>query len=169
MNIRLLTHEDVAAFRALRVEAVANAPSAFSESIEEITKKSIEECADQLQSHGKGDFVMGAFDDNNHLVGMVGIYRAMHDKQYHKGTLWGMYVSPKGRQQGIGRALMTAAIEHAKSLPGIVCITLCVTVSNNIARSFYETLGFQVCGIERMALKIDGVFYDEMMMQLCLV
>jgi ribosomal protein S18 acetylase RimI-like enzyme len=166
MNIRLLNQRDVSSFRALRSEAVREAPAAFTESFEEITKRSEADCAYQLQSHGKGDFVLGAFDNNTHLVGMVGFYRAVHDKQSHKGTLWGMYVAPKERERGVGRALMTAAIEHAKKLPGIVYLTLCVTASNKAAIRFYETTGFQVCGTERQALCIDGVYFDEMMMQL---
>jgi ribosomal protein S18 acetylase RimI-like enzyme len=168
MNIRLLTPEDVSIFRALRIEAIKDAPSAFTESTKEITQKSDLACIDQLLEHGKGDFVLGAFDDSNRLVGMLGFYRAMHDKQFHKGTLWGMYVTPDQRQHGIGRLLMAAAIERARNLSGIVYLTLCVTASNHTARRFYESMGFQVCGTERKALCIDGVYFDEMMMQLLL-
>jgi ribosomal protein S18 acetylase RimI-like enzyme len=77
-----------------------------------------------------------------------------------------MLVAPQVRQQGIGRALMAAAIEHAQNLPGIVYLTLCVTASNDAARRFYESMGFQVFGTERRALCINGVYFDEMMMQL---
>lgn len=168
INIRLLNQDDAAIFRALRLKAIVEAPSAFTESITEITNKSVADCADQLQSHGKGDFVLGAFDDNNHLVGMVGFYRAMHDKQSHRGTLWGIYVAPEGRQQGIGGALITAAIEHAKKLPAMSNITLCVTSSNELAKRFYESKGFCAFGTEQRALKIDGVYFDETAMQLLL-
>lgn len=169
MNIRLLNEKDAALFHALRLKAVIDAPTAFTESVDEVTNRSLEECADQLQSHGKGDFVLGAFDDNNRLVGMVGFYRAVHDKQSHRGTLWGMYVAPEGRQQGIGSVLIKSAIEQAKKLPEISNITLCVTASNESARRLYESLGFQICGTEQRALKIDGVYFDEILMQLLLM
>jgi len=168
MNIRLLNEEDACIFRALRLKAVIEAPSAFTESIDEITKRSFQDCAGQLQSHGKGDFVLGAFDDKNNLVGTVGFYRAIHDKQLHRGTLWGMYVAPDGRQLGVGGALITAAIEHAKKLPAISNITLCVTSSNESAKRLYESKGFQVCGTEQRALKIDDAYFDEVLMQLLL-
>jgi len=168
MNIRLLNQDDVDIFRALRLKAVTEVPSAFTESIAEVTQKSFKDCADQLEGHGKGDFVLGAFDDNNHLVGTVGFYRSMHDKQFHKGTLWAVYVAPSGRQQGIGSALIIAAIDRAKNLSGISNITLCVTSSNESARRLYESKGFQVCGVEQRVLQIDGEYFDSVAMQLLL-
>ncbi len=113
MNIRLLNHDDTEIFRILRIEAVHESPSAFAESIVGVTEKSLADFADHLDSHERGDFVLGAFDDANQLMGIVGFYRAIHAKKSHKGTLWGIYVTPAKRQQGVGRALVAAAIERA--------------------------------------------------------
>jgi len=168
MNIRLLNHNDVDIFQALRLVAVHESPSAFGESIAEIVEKSSDEVADQLHSHDQGDFVLGAFDDDQHLIGVVGFYRAVHAKQSHKGTLWGMYVTPARRRQGVGCALVAAAIERARNLSGIVTITLRVVASNEAAKRLYALQGFQVVGIEQKAIQLDEGYVAEALMQLLL-
>jgi len=166
MNIRLLTHEDTEIFRNLRIKAVVESPSAFAESISEVTEKSYSDFTAQLDSHGRGDFVLGAFDDTSDLIGIVGFYRDVHEKKRHKGTLWGMYVAPEKRKQHVGSKLVSALIEHTKNLLDIMQITLCVTTANEAAKRLYESKGFQVYGIEQHAIHIDGVYLDEALMQL---
>ena len=168
MNIRLLSHDDTNIFRALLIEAVHESPSAFAESIIEVTEKSFVEFADQLSSHECGDFVLGAFDDINHLIGIVGFYRIVHEKKSHKGTLWGIYVTPANRQQGVGCALIAAAIARAKKLSGILQLNLSVVKSNEPARRLYESHGFQIYGVEQNAIHVDGMYLDELFMHLSL-
>ncbi|MCD6026152.1 MAG: GCN5-related N-acetyltransferase [Solimicrobium sp.] len=168
MNIRLLNSDDITIYREFRIQAIHESPHSFGESAVEVTKKSLASFSAQLQSHGRGDFVLGAFDEATHLTGVVGFYRAIPSNLSHKGTLWGMYVAPGKRHQGIGSTLVTAAIERAGNLPGILSINLCVTASNVAARRLYESKGFQVYGIEPKALCIDGVYFDEVLMQLML-
>jgi ribosomal protein S18 acetylase RimI-like enzyme len=166
MNIRLLTHEDTEIFRTLRINAVVESPSAFAESISEVTEKSHADFSAQLDSHGRGDFVLGAFDDASNLIGIVGFYRAVHEKKRHKGTLWGMYVTPEKRKQNIGSELVSALIEHTKNLSCITQIVLCVTTTNEAAKRLYESKGFQIYGVEHHDIHIDGVYLDEALMQL---
>jgi ribosomal protein S18 acetylase RimI-like enzyme len=169
MNIRQLTTDDVEIFRTLRTAAVHEAPIAFTQSVTEIVQLSDADWADILQSHGKDDFVLGAFDDANQLVGMLGFYRAVHAKQRHKGTFWGMYISPAHRQYGFGNALVSTMIQRIKSLPDkISSITLCVASTNQAAKRLYEANGFQLCGVEQRALYVDDQYVDEELMQLLL-
>ena len=79
-----------------------------------------------------------------------------------------MYVKPDNCQQGIGCALVAAAIEHAKKLSDILQINLCVVRSNQAARRLYESQGFQIYGIEQNAIHIDGLYFDEVLMHLLL-
>lgn len=168
MNIRLLSHDDTNIFRALLIEAVHESPSAFDESIIEITEKSFAEFADELSSHECGDFVLGAFDEANHLMGIVGFYRTAHGKKSHKGTLWGMYVTPANRQQGVGCALITSAIQRAKQVSGVLQLNLSVVKSNEPAKRLYESQGFQIYGVEQNAIHVDGTYLDEELMYLSL-
>ena len=55
--------------------------------------------------------VLGAFAPE--LVGTVGLYREFKRKTAHKAHIWGMYVMPSRRGQGIGRRLFAALIDAA--------------------------------------------------------
>lgn len=168
-TIRLLNSDDAQIFRILRIEGVNESPGAFGESVVEVTGKSLAGFVDHLGSHGRGDFVVGAFDESNNLIGMVGFYRAPYAKLSHKGTLWGMYVTPAERGKGVGRVLVLAAIKGVRNMTGVLQINLCVSASNTVAKHLYESLGFRIYGIEPNAIHIDGVYVDEVLMQFSLL
>ena len=166
-TIRRLNHRtDTEIFKALVVEAAKDTPAAFCESAEEVIAKPLPGFADLLDDHGRGDFVLGAFDDMNNLVGIVGICRAPFGKQFHKAMLWGMYVTISQRQQGMGRQLIHAAIEHTRQLPGILHINLSTTGTSSAANHLYESVGFKIYGVEPNSVNVDGVYFDETWMQL---
>jgi ribosomal protein S18 acetylase RimI-like enzyme len=168
MKIRLLNRDDAQIFRSIRLEAVQDTPMAFAESAAEARGKSMADFENYLDSHGRGDFVFGAFDERDALVGVVGFYREAHAKYFHKGVIWGMYVKPAFRRRGIGAALLSAAIERTRELPGILRVNLAVTSPNGAAKRLYEKSGFRVYGIEPAGLNIDGEYLDEVFMQLVL-
>lgn len=108
----------------------------------------------------EGNFVVGAFDEGGQLVGVAGFYREKHLKLLHKGVVWGMYVAPEARGRGVGRALLSAVIERARSLAGLEQIVLDVVTVNEAARSLYRAQGFQVYALEQRAMKQAGEYYD---------
>ena len=57
-------------------------------------------------------------------------------------VLYDLFVNPEYRQQGIGKALMLAADEHAKKA-GVVRMELATAVDNYPAQALYESLGWQ--------------------------
>src|SRR5207247_8398658 len=103
--------------------------------------------------------VFGQFDGAD-LIGMIGLIRASKVKQRHKATIWGMYVTPRARNKGVGRALLEAAIEHARGW-GLGQLQLSVTEAAPHAKRLYETAGFQPWGQEPRALHWKGRFVDE--------
>src|SRR5581483_11802626 len=56
-----------------------------------------------------------------------------------------LYVVPPARGRGLGRALLTAAIEHARAR-GADYMDLATGEDDTAARSLYERLGFDVRG-----------------------
>lgn len=64
-------------------------------------------------------------------------------------------VHPDCRRLGIGRSLMIAVIEEAKSM-GLRRVTLEVRRSNEIAQRLYQSLGFVVSGIRKGYYSDDG-------------
>ncbi len=67
---------------------------------------------------------------------------------------------------GIAKRLIQAVIEKALKLENMEQINLTVVASNNIAKAFYEKLGFVSYGLERNAIKWKGKYFDEELMSL---
>jgi ribosomal protein S18 acetylase RimI-like enzyme len=97
---------------------------------------------------------------------MAGFFRRRGEKIRHRGGIWGVYVSEECRGKGIGRALLGELIGLLQLLPGMQQVALAVSSQNAGARGLYESLGFEVYGCERRALKIGDEYVDEELMVL---
>jgi RimJ/RimL family protein N-acetyltransferase len=102
----------------------------------------------------------GAFVGDQ-LAGILAFIRPPRAKLLHCAELAGMYVAPKFRRHGLGRALVDAAITHARSLPGLRQLKLTANATNLAARALYQSRGFACVGVDPEALCVDGRYYDE--------
>lgn len=163
-DIRLLTRQDVAQFRRLRMTMLADTPAAFGSSVQD--ELALSE-ADWVARVGPDDdtAVCGAFIGGD-LVGSAGLFRQRPAKARHKALIWGVYVDAAARGQGLSRRLMEAMIAHARSLPALRQVTLSVSAWNTTARTLYERLGFVSYGCEPDALYVEGEWIDEVQMML---
>jgi ribosomal protein S18 acetylase RimI-like enzyme len=93
---------------------------------------------------------------------MAGLLIGSGPKESHKGFLWGMYVQPGARRSGVGRQLISALLDFARSQ--VELVQLSAVVSNESARRLYARLGFVEYGIEKNSLKHNGKYYDEVLM-----
>lgn len=82
----------------------------------------------------------------------------------HVGTL-GMGVVPEFRGQGIGERLIVAALEKAKDR-GLTRIELTVRESNLPAIKLYQKVGFEIEGVHKNAVFIDGHYENHVCMAL---
>jgi ribosomal protein S18 acetylase RimI-like enzyme len=89
-------------------------------------------------------------------------------KGAHKAHLWGLYVKPAHRSSGIGRALVRAAIDFARSLDGVSHVHLAVSERASNAVALYQSLGFVVWGVEPAALRVGSQDISEQHMVLSL-
>lgn len=110
-------------------------------------------------------FYLGAFEEES-LVGMVGFFRENGLKGQHKGYIISMYTAPEQRGRGVGKALVAEAIVQARAIPGIEQLHLAVVTTNTAARQLYQSLGFEVYGLEPRALKQGEQYWDEELMVL---
>lgn len=90
------------------------------------------------------------------------------DKTKYRANIVAMYVYPEKRKSGIGRMLMTEAINKAKEIKQIEQVYQSVTSSNEPAKILYKSLGFITYGIDKNGLKIEDKYFDDDLMVLVL-
>jgi RimJ/RimL family protein N-acetyltransferase len=162
IEIRALLLSDAAAFQSLRLRGLAECPTAFASSYEEECERPLAVVAERLAA-APDRVVFGAFGGTE-LVGVIGLMREGHRKLAHKGLIWGMYVAPEARRQGIGRQLVDAALTHAFANLGARQVNLGVNAANAPAIALYRATGFEPFGLERGFMIVDGVTQDEIHM-----
>ena len=162
MLIRPLTPGEAQAYVVLRREALADAPWAFSASPEDDIGLNVQHLESKLAEPGYA--IVGAFDAGGKLVGSSGLFTNRQRKRAHRVYIWGVYVTPAARRQGVARAIMLAALDIARSWPGVTSAGLSVSVRSTGARALYESLGFVAWGTEPECLSLDGTLIDEVHM-----
>lgn len=159
-TIRLLTGDDAGAFQALRLRGLLECPTAFASSHPEEVGESLGAVAMRVAADGVFG-VYGAFDGEGRLVGVAGLGRESMRRLAHKATLWGMYVAPESRRQGVARRIVSHVLQQAAREPGLRQVNLGVHAENMAARSLYESLGFVAWGTEPSAAWDELGPHDE--------
>jgi len=158
--IRPLSLADAAQWRELRLEALRNYPTAFASAYEEALEQDL---SARIPPPDSPSVLFGAFAGGT-LSGSAGLYVWPGMKQRHKAELWGMYVAPSLHRRGVGSALLSAVIDHARTRVAVVQLT--VLHANNAAKALYSRLGFVSYGIEKRALRHQGIDHDDELMAL---
>ena len=114
VKIRPLTEEDAAIYHELRLRALREHPAAFAQPYESQAATPLADVEHRLReaSESPYDFILGLFSDDA-PIGMVGFHRESGIRVRHKGTIWGMYVAAESQGQGLGRELISQAIDRA--------------------------------------------------------
>jgi predicted N-acetyltransferase YhbS len=123
MTIRVLNESDAQLYQELRLSALKINPEAFGSTYEREVIFSLETVVERLKPT-KEKFVLGAFEDNGTLVGIVTLMRENSHKMGHKGNVFGMYVAPESRGQRLGKLLMLELIRKARNCDGLEQIKL---------------------------------------------
>jgi RimJ/RimL family protein N-acetyltransferase len=160
LSVRPFRPDESAVLRDIRLEALVDNPPAFAENAEAARAMGGEDFSRALAA---GD-VWGAFLDDA-CVGMAGLTRFVGSNVAHKATIWGVYVSQAGRGAGVAEALFRTMIDHAAQA-GVEVFELGVGDFNTRAKRFYARMGFRAYGFEHRAVKLEGRYYDEVLMSL---
>lgn len=155
--IREVGLEDAEVFWALRLEALRNNPEAFGVTYEDSVQLSLSENRERVA----GNLILGAFTEEGRLAGTVAFKREQGVKVRHKGTIWGVYVSPDYRGQGLAERLFTELVNQVSTLEGLQQINLVVVTTNSAAIKLYKKLGFRTFGTEKNAFLFEGQGYDK--------
>lgn len=100
--------------------------------------------------------------DGERVVGWVDISTGTNPRLNHRGGL-GMGLLQGYRGQGVGSQLMDASLKHAEK-SGLEKVELHVYTSNLAAIALYRRFGFQEEGLIKKYRKLDGRYFDCLMM-----
>lgn len=167
--IRLAQETDAPNYRVLRLEALKNHPEAFSSDYESNLSKPMSYWEERLRAQRTDTTVrMYIAESEGSLIGMCGIVRENSPKVKHSALIISVYVQPEWRGLRIGDGLITACVDWART-EQIRVVKLAVVTTNAPAIRCYARCGFQVYGIEPMAIFTGDVFYDELLMSRILI
>jgi ribosomal protein S18 acetylase RimI-like enzyme len=158
--IRPLSSADAAQWRELRLEALRTYPTAFASAYEEALEQDL---SARIPPPGGPSVLFGAFHGDA-LSGSAGLHVWPGMKQRHKAQLWGLYVASSLQRHGVGSALVRTVIEHARTRVAVVQLT--VLHANSAAKALYVQFGFIPYGIEKRALRHQGIDHDDELMAL---
>lgn len=164
-TFRPLTLADVPASRDLRLEALRNHPEAFGSDYNDLVNAGESFWLDRVRgSFENGDYARVTLAESaGQLVGMAGTIRETGAKVRHQAFIWGVYVRPAFRGQGVAAGLIHACVEwcREKQLRGV---RLSVEAGNVSAIRCYARLGFNVFGVQRDVIRVGDVYHDELLM-----
>ena len=152
--IKKLTPSDFGAWKQLRLEGVKAHPESFGESYQHIKEQDVQWFEQSLKNG-----TTFAYEQERQMVGLVGMFSMQPGNMKHRAVLFGLYVKPEYRKQGLADALVHHAIEYAK--PDHTQIHVTVTTNNEPAFSLYKKHGFILYGTEPNALRVAGQYFDE--------
>ena len=101
-------------------------------------------------------------EDEGRIVGRLSIARDQHPASYHVADL-GLMVATAYRRQGIGRALLEAAVGWARGA-GVRKLELHVLPHNEPAIKLYESFGFEREGYRKAHYRRGGEYVDAILM-----
>lgn len=166
-SIRKLESKDINAYHDLCSDAAANNPESYPYSFKETTNydgQRWEEHFNELISNNNSQIIV--VEDNDKLVGMIGIDFKTNPKYKHVAKFHSFYVRKENRKSGLGSSIIDYAkahiTEHRKE---IIKLRLTVKASQEDAIHLYQKKGFRINGILTKANFEDGVYKDLYLME----
>jgi RimJ/RimL family protein N-acetyltransferase len=129
------------------------------------TLESEEELVRQHHNRSNAHWLLAL--DGRRIIGMVQMIGGGREESAHCVRL-GISVAQDWRSRGVGRELMTRAVEWGRLADGVSRIELEVFSDNARAIHLYERMGFVEEGLRRRAFVKDGREVDSLMMALLL-
>ncbi len=156
MTVRVLTPDDLADWRSIRLEGLKLAPESFLTTYEEERARPDAEVAERLaRGHALGLF------EQDELAGVLSVDPETATALSHRAWLNAFYVRDNWQGTNVAHRLMLAAIAHARAL-GCVQLELYVASDNPHAIRFYERAGFAQHGRLPRAVRLPNRYQDDL-------
>jgi RimJ/RimL family protein N-acetyltransferase len=137
VDVRRIEVGEGARLRALRQTALRESPDAFS--ADPAAEAAF--APEVWEERGRGVVIA---EEAGEWLGMAGTF--VDPDLPAIANVWGVWVDPRARGRGAGRALMDAVIAHARAA-GHRRLELTVTDRSPAAEALYERLGFRRTGV----------------------
>lgn len=163
MPIRPIRRDDAAAFKALRLEALQSHPDAFGSDYHESLNAPESMWQERMQTSLDDVGRIFLADAGSELAGMTGVVREKGAKVNHSAFIWGVYVRPAYRSQGLGERLIRAAVDWCGQQK-LRSVRLTVVTTNLSAIRCYQRCGFAETGVQPEVIRVGDVYHDELLM-----
>ena len=158
MTVRQLSAADVAAYRAIWLEALNRTPEAFVLSPAEAADIPEETLAARLDE-GR---IWGVFGQDA-LAGALALRRLEPARLQHAAEIGPLFVAESWQGRGLASRLLTAVLDTA-AREGILQVELCVDETNRPAVTLYRKSGFSVLGRRPRSILLDGKARNDLLM-----
>lgn len=161
MKLQTLVAQDYDAYFNLRLESLQQCPNMYATDANDWQAAAPEVIEKHLVlSESGASPIFGAWEVGN-LVGLLGLKPDSRPTVRHKASLWGLYVQPNFRRQGVGKGLVTLAIAEAKEMPYLELLRAGATLDGDTLLHFFAACGFREYGREPRSKLFNGVYYDQ--------
>lgn len=158
IEIKKLNSDDWQIYKELRLQMLTEEPQAYSQTLEELSKRSDKEWKDKTETDNMSIIV--AWVDEK-LAGMSGLFYEEKDVV----SIWGVFVRKEFRGIGLGKRLMEEIEKEIKKDKGVKKIQISVTSSQITALELYKRLGFKEVKKFEGKTRHNGKAYDEILLQ----
>ncbi len=156
IDVRSIQADEGHLLREVRLAALRNAPNAFLETYDEVASDPDDVWAARAAgSTGEGDQLIMVALDEGKPVGMAGIAREIGQRRRHRATLWGVWLDPAHRGRGVGRQLVSTALDWARARE-VRAVYLEVVENEDPSWSLYGRLGFVRREVDPFGAHVDG-------------
>jgi len=151
-------------YKDLKIEAIKNEPAAFSHELQDALNMTEEEWKSPLiNKDGNGILVFA--ESEGKLIGMAGGRFFSKEKFKHNASLENLYVSPEYRGKGVGKELVELRMRIIKERPSVKNVICEVFTSQQASLELHKKLGFEVGGVIKDFLFIDGKYFDSVLLE----
>ena len=141
VTIRRIRPDEGARLRAIRIEALADSPSAFGSTLAETIRRPYAYWEHRAADNAAGEeSVLFVAEEPEGWCGLAGAYRDESDRT--SADLISMWVRPAYRGQALGRRLVESVVAWARG-HGLAQLALWVETGNASAIALYECCGFE--------------------------
>src|SRR4051794_10963517 len=108
--VRPAADDELDALYRVRLRSLAEDPDAFDQTVADAEAKGVEPLAEILALAAIDRELVLFGEVDGEVAGLVFGSRSRRPRSQHRARLWGMWVAPQARGQGLGLALVSEAV-----------------------------------------------------------